>query len=173
MNGGLHRKREMENSRQKTLESSVQESLDRIEIMQTLYGWMSAQDRKDWAGLHKFVTEESTFASPRFGLQKGPAQIEANVKRALSHIEKTLHIINNEIIEIDADKAKVTFYVNAHHFKSGTPGGEHFTNRSVHVDDLKRTADGWKIMHVQAKAWWGEGNPEVRVKKDDQGTHVK
>jgi ketosteroid isomerase-like protein len=163
----------MANARKGSFEAQVQEALDRIEIMQVLYGWMRAQDLKDWAGLHEFITEESTFASPRFGLQRGKAQIEANIKRALAHIDGTLHVINNEVVEIDGDKAKATFYVNAHHLRKGLAGGEHFTNRAIHVDDLKRTTDGWKIMHVQAKAVWGEGNPEVRVKKEDQGTHVK
>jgi len=163
----------MPNAKQKGIETQVQEALDRIEVMQVLYGWMRTQDLKDWSGLHNFVTEESTFASPRFGLQRGPAQIEANVRRALAHIDATLHVINNEIVTIDGDKARATFYVNAHHLKKGTAGGDHFTNRALHVDDLKRTPQGWKIMHVQAKAIWGEGNPEVRVKKEDQGTHVK
>jgi ketosteroid isomerase-like protein len=163
----------MANSTPKKAEQRVQEDLDRIEIMQLLYGWMLAQDEKNWAGLHDFVTEESTFASPRFGLQRGPDQIEANVKRALAHIEKTLHVITGEVIEVEGDTAKATFYVNAHHFQSSAAGGEYFTNRAKHVDDLIRTVDGWKIKHVQAKAIWGEGNPEVRVRKEDAGTHVK
>lgn len=159
--------------KQNDIGAAAREALDRIEIMQVLYGWMRAQDDKNWAGLHSFLTEESTFASPRFGLQRGPAQIEANVKRALAHIDTTLHVIVGEVIEIEGDKAKATFYVNAHHLKRCVEGGEHFTNRSVHKDDLTRTRDGWKITHVQAKAWWGEGNPQVRVKQDDKETHVK
>jgi ketosteroid isomerase-like protein len=151
----------------------VQEAFDRLEIMQVLYGWMDAQDRKDWNGLHSFLTEESTFASPRFGLQQGPAAIEANVKRALAHIDATLHVIVGEVVEVNGDRATATFYVNAHHLKRGVEGGEYFTNRSVHKDDLVRTVNGWKIKHVQAKAWWGEGNPHVRVKPEDKGTHIK
>lgn len=153
--------------------AAVQKTLDHIEIMQVLYGWMRAQDQKDWAGLHAFLTPESTFASPRFGLQRGPAQVEANVKRALGHIDATLHVIMNEVVEINGDEAKATFNVNAHHLRRGTAGGEHFTNRALHKDDLVRTPDGWKIKHVEAKALWGEGNPQVRVKADDAQSHVK
>ena len=61
----------------------------------------------------------------------------------------------------DGDTATCRCYLHAQHTLHGTPGGDNFIIAGRYVDDLVRTADGWRITHRVLHFDWNEGNPKV------------
>ena len=64
-------------------------------------------------------------------------------------------------MSVDGDTATSTCYLHAQHVLPGTAGGDQFVFAGRYLDNLVRTADGWRIAERTLEAMWTSGNPAV------------
>lgn len=122
------------------------------------YGWIL--DHGPRTDLDKVFTADAVavYGGDRF---EGLPAIVDKVESALGPLSISQHIISNQQVEIDGDTATCRCYLHAQHTLHGTPGGDNFIIAGRYVDDLVRTADGWRITHRVLHFDWNEGNPKV------------
>lgn len=155
-----------------SVEAVLKKVRDHQEIVDVLHRFMAAQDSADWGALLETITPDARVESARFGEMRGADEVIAVCKRALSHYDGIIHVMNNVRIEQDGDKAKVHYYAISYHLRRGVEGGETLTNRGMNTVDVVRTEKGWKLdCYRSSKISWQEGNPKVRVNKADPATH--
>jgi 3-phenylpropionate/cinnamic acid dioxygenase small subunit len=126
---------------------SLQEISDRIEINDLLIRYTKAIDEKDWELLDSVYTADADIDYTTSGGIAGKyPEIREWLAKALAMFPMTVHFIGNSEIELDGDRAKgKTFVLNPMGFPK--EGGEidMFTVGAYYIDDLVRTADGWRI----------------------------
>ena len=76
----------------------------------------------------------------------GLAEYMPWVTAARAKYGRTQHMIGNIRVTLDGDRAHMRSYVQATHEIPGDPG-HLLTLWAAYVDDLVRTADGWRITH--------------------------
>ena len=91
----------------------------------------------------------------------GRDAIVDKVEDALGHLTVSQHIVTNQQVEITGDTATCRCYLHAQHTKRGTEGGDNWIVAGRYIDELRRTADGWRITHRTLTVDWTEGNPAV------------
>ena len=91
---------------------------------------------------------------------EGLDAITARIERPLSRLDVTQHVVTNHQVKVDGDTATCRCYLVGQHVK-GTDGGDTFIMAGVYDDELRRTADGWRIVHRTLTVTWTDGNPAV------------
>jgi uncharacterized protein (TIGR02246 family) len=141
---------------------SLDRLLDLQEITDLLHRYARALDEKDWSLLATcFTADAVAFYGEVLGRQEGVTAIEQVCRAALGHLDSSQHVISNPEIHIDGDAATARCYVHAQHTKAGTPGGDNMTIGGTYLDELVRTADGWRIRQRELRFLWQEGNQAV------------
>jgi 3-phenylpropionate/cinnamic acid dioxygenase small subunit len=141
---------------------TIESLADRLEIADLLnrYGW--ALDDRDWARLATCFTADAVgLYGPVLGRQEGLAAITRICRAALEPLDSSQHLIGSHQIDVAGDTARSRCHLHAQHTKAGTPGGDHFTLGGTYVDELVRTAAGWRIRQRELIVLWQEGNPRV------------
>ena len=67
-----------------------------------------------------------------------------------SRYEGTMHALTNTLVTLDGDRAHSRTYLQAYHWLpvpngNGKPRPADFVTTGVYIDDLQRTAEGWRI----------------------------
>lgn len=141
---------------------SLEHLLDLQEIIDLLHRYACALDEKDWPLLATcFTADAVALYGEALGRQEGFAAIENVCRAALGHLDSSQHMISNPEIQVEGDTATARCYVHAQHTKAGTPGGDNVTIGGTYLDELVRTADGWRIRHRELRFLWQEGNQAV------------
>lgn len=134
----------------------------RQQIFDLLHCYCSALDTRDWRRLAScFLPGAVAVYGEDLGRQDGYAAIEQPCRSALGPLDSSHHMISNQEIEIDGDTARSRCYLHAQHTKAGTPGGDNLAIGGMYVDELVRTAEGWRIRFRELRFLWQEGNPAV------------
>lgn len=136
--------------------------LDRLEITDLLNRYALALDDRDWQRLATCFTPDAVgLYGPVLGRRDGFPAIEQLCRGALEPLDSSHHMISNHEIEIHGDTARSRCYVQAQHTKRGTAGGDNFVIGGAYIDELVRTAEGWRICRRELRLIWQEGNPRV------------
>jgi ketosteroid isomerase-like protein len=144
------------------MKRTLENLLDRMEITDLLNRYATALDDRDWTRLATCFTPDAVgLYGPVLGRRDGFAAIEQLCRGALEPLDSSHHMITNHEIEIDGDTARARCYLQAQHTKRGTPGGDNFVIAGAYIDELVRTADGWRIRQRELRVIWQEGNPRV------------
>ena len=140
-----------------------QELSDRIEIVDLLHRYATGLDTRDWELLASVFTADGVadYSSLELGVNEGPDAIVDLCRGALSGLDATQHIISNEAIEVDGDRARARCYFQAQHVFRGAPGGDNFIVAGTYEDALVRTPAGWRIERRTLTPTWLEGNASV------------
>lgn len=133
------------------------------EITEILFGYGYALDAGDWAGLR------ACFAPDVVGHYGGdPIEgyegIEQMCRTTLEPLSASQHLIGNVVVVLDASdptRATSTCYLHAQHVRPGAEGGDQFIFAGRYLDELVRTAEGWRITVRTLDAMWTSGNPGV------------
>ncbi|MEM7287036.1 MAG: nuclear transport factor 2 family protein [Actinomycetota bacterium] len=141
-------------------EEVLRTMLDTQEIVDLTiaYGWIL--DHGPRSDLDQVFTPDAVaiYGGQRFdGL---PAIIE-KVEASLGHLTVSQHIVANQQVAIDGDTATCRCYLHAQHTKRGTEGGDNYIVAGRYIDDLVRTAEGWRITHRILDVDWTDGNLAV------------
>ena len=120
---------------------------DRIEIEDLLHRYAEMVDRREWSQMDRIFALEATLDYTSTGGQKGPfRETLAWLDRALESWPINLHVVSNAIIEIDGDVARSRCYFHAPMGRETEDGQYVITNSGRYLDELARTADGWRIV---------------------------
>jgi len=85
---------------------------------------------------------------------------EAAVK-GLSALNATQHHLGLPVIDLDGDVAHSRCCFMAQHVRNDLAPNPFLLIGGWYTDDLKRTADGWRITKRVGTALWYDGNPDV------------
>jgi 3-phenylpropionate/cinnamic acid dioxygenase small subunit len=143
-------------------ETKLQYLLDRAAISDVQLRYATGVDMRDWALYRTCFTDEMEcdFSSVFGG---GPRQLKADrwvetVRRTISGLKATQHMITNHVITIDGDEATCVAYVQARHHFPNTTGASDQTMFGYYTNRLARTPDGWKIRACKLTVTWNTGN---------------
>ena len=135
---------------------------DRLAIVDLLHRYATGLDTKDWDKLASVFTADGVADYGALGgVNQGPAAIVKLCSGALGGLDASQHIITNEVIELDGDRARARCYFQAQHVFTGAEGGDNFLVGGTYDDEIVRTVDGWRIRHRTLTATWTDGNPVV------------
>ena len=141
-----------------------QEMADRREIDDVLCRYAWTLDHHDWNVLRDEVfTADATIDFLEYGgLFEGIDAIVANISRVLGGLDASQHLIGTSSAEIDGDTATARCDRQAQHVLDAAPGdGSQLLFGGTYVDQLVRTAVGWRIKHRTLHPTWVAGNSEV------------
>jgi hypothetical protein len=133
--------------------------VDRAAITDVTIRYCWALDTKDWAVLDTVFTEDAN--GDLLEDVVGRVAIKKRVETALSHMDETQHLISNHQIVVRGDTATCRCYLQAQHVRKAAHGGPNFIIAGRYEDELKRTADGWRITFRRLVVMWTDGNPGV------------
>ncbi len=136
--------------------------LDHHDVCNLLYRYAQALDEKNWELLATCFTPDAVaLYGEVLGRKDGFEAIRETCRSALGKLDSSQHIISNPEIEIDGDRATSRCYVHAQHTKAGTPGGDNMIIGGTYLDEIVRTADGWRIQQRELRFLWQEGNQAI------------
>lgn len=72
----------------------------------------------------------------------------------------TMHALSNIIIDVDGDGARAETYCQAYHL---LPGQERMIVGGRYLDELERTAQGWRIRRRRYVMDWNETEPSTAL----------
>jgi ketosteroid isomerase-like protein len=123
---------------------TLRELSDREEIRETIIRWSRAVDTADWELFRASFTEDLAADFSELGLPVMPAaELGAVLERSMDHFEVMHHILSNTTYhEVNEQTARTSTLVTA---TSVPKGGAPFQTLAWYHDDLRRTADGWRI----------------------------
>ncbi len=126
---------------------SIQEISDRIEINNLLIDYCSAIDSHDWNALDGIFLPEAFIDYTALGGIKGDfAAIKEYLSRVLPFFPSTQHLIANSRLWIDGDTARGrTMCHNPMEMPLKAGGSQVAFYGLWYVDELVRTANGWRI----------------------------
>jgi hypothetical protein len=113
-------------------------------IAAVLLRYATGIDRRDWVLFRSCFTEDFEGDYPGFGRWHGADAITHFMTEAHAALGPTLHRLTNLVIEGDAAQATARSYVDAL-LMPATPEGEIHRAAGWYEDQLRRTAEGWKI----------------------------
>ena len=121
----------------------------KIAIRETLYRYSLMVDRRRWEMIDEVFSEDATidYTSVGWGATAGPhREMLTWLDGMLEPWPMNLHLISNEIIEVDGDQATSTCCFNAPMGRKDEAGKSTFlTNAGYYHDRLVRTPAGWRI----------------------------
>lgn len=143
---------------------SLQQISDRIEIQDLLTRYTVAIDTKDWSLLDScFLPDAVVDYTATGGIQGRYPEVRAWLEKALAPFPVTVHYISNSTVELDGDRASSrTYVINPMGFPNPDGSLHMFTVGGYYVDELARTADGWRIAkRVEESAFLDGTLPEA------------
>lgn len=135
---------------------SLEEISDRMEIQDLLVAYSYAIDSRDFGALDQVFTPDAFIDYTVFGGSAG------NLEETKKFLEESMpmfrsfqHMVSTSKIEIDGDTAKVkTICHNPMVMPIGDDKVQVFYCGLWYVDDMVRTADGWRIQRrVEEKSY--------------------
>jgi SnoaL-like domain len=146
-------------------EDKLQFLLDRAAISDVQLRYATCVDLRDWPLLRSCFTDE---IETGFAIASGsaPPRIKADdwvglVRRTISGMQATQHVITNHVITLDGDEATCVASVQARHHLPNETGGSDQVMYGYYTNRFVRTRDGWKIRTRQLTVTWNEGNMHI------------
>jgi SnoaL-like domain len=146
--GALAATAQASRNKRAAIQFNAQALSDRAAIEDTLTRYTTAMDTKDWALLESVFT---TDAEADFSKVGGPAKPIASAKDIAGLLKLALgtlttqHVWSNALIKLEGDRASVTSYLIAYHWRKDN--GMAFVTHGRHVDVFVRekTTGHWLI----------------------------
>jgi SnoaL-like domain len=152
----------MANEKQNRVDISTERlalMLDRMDITDVLCRYGSAIDRcsadqsdATFALLADCLSEDVVVDYGVGGMHKGLDAWIAFVRQSAPRMGRTLHLYTNFLINVDGDTAHAVFNVQATHTWESERGPRFLIAGGTFEDDLRRTANGWRISHITLNA---------------------
>jgi ketosteroid isomerase-like protein len=136
---------------------SLQEISDRIEIHDLLVRYSHAIDTRDFDALDRVFTPDAFIDYSSMGGAKGSLpEIKEFLRKAMAQFSGFQHMIANSMIELRGDRATGRTICHNPMVLTRPDGQTHvFTCGLWYVDELVRTAQGWRIRErVEEKCYF-------------------
>jgi 3-phenylpropionate/cinnamic acid dioxygenase small subunit len=149
------------------VELTMEKLLERARIEDLLNRYATALDSRDWAALDQVFAPNATAHFQGIGHFEDRDAIVAVIRSVLGQCGPTQHLLGNMRIEINGEEAHAKSYLQAIHAGLGKYAGEKMTVWGEYRDTLKRTPQGWRIVHRELVAIHGEGDIGAAVIRRD------
>ena len=137
-------------------DQQLQLLLDEREIRNLALSAWAAIDRKDWDGYANVFAEDGEFEIMG-QRRKGREEIVAGPARDLAKYDGLQHIVTNQIVAVDGDRAEGQWYAIAVHVPDGDDPGVHADVGLRYRFTAGRTAEGWRFTEVVIDILWTSG----------------
>jgi 3-phenylpropionate/cinnamic acid dioxygenase small subunit len=130
--------------------------VDRLAIQDLLVRYCRAIDTKDWDLLDTVFVPDAHVDYTSSGGAQGPyPEVRAWLAQVLPNFPMSQHAVSNFEIEVTGDRAKSRAYFYNPMARPKPEGGVSlFFVGGYYVDELVRTADGWRItQRIEQQAW--------------------
>lgn len=135
---------------------------DHLEIRDVLTRYATALDSGEWELLSDVFTADGVAEFGDLGgRHEGVGAIAAFVRSVLEGLDASQHLIGNESVLLDGDRAKARCYFQAQHFVVSANGGNCYLVGGTYEDELVRTPAGWRISLRRLVPTWFDGNAGV------------
>jgi hypothetical protein len=140
--------------------------LDRREIQDVALRYARAADRRDYALFEAIFSEDARLSghrgdpdtTPSYFALEGRDAIVASM-RALERFESTLHVVSNQLVEVDGDHAHGETYCIAHHIYREDGVAMNHTMAIRYQDRLVRANGRWRFQHRRLAVDWERHAP--------------
>ena len=139
--------------------TSLRALQDRTDIADVLYRYSSAVDSFDNAGVRSALADDVWAQYGNGNPVEGGDKLAAWIAEATATVIWQHHLLNVYHITIDGDQAKTLSYLTSYQVFNENPDAAIILVARYH-DELKRTADGWKISRRVMEVLWGESKAD-------------
>jgi hypothetical protein len=133
---------------------------DRTDIADVLYRYSSAVDSFDKEGLRSCLADD---ISAQYGNSE-PVTDADTLANWITDATATCiwqhHLLNVYHVKIDGDRANTVSYLTSYQVFEEDPKAAIILVARYH-DELRRTAEGWKISERVMELLWGESKPDT------------
>jgi len=133
----------------------VRELWDRQLISRVAHTYARGVDRRDWELVRSCFAEEAHVEGTT---ASGPVDAYlADLRPAVERFVTTMHVMANQLIDVDGDRGHSETYAVAFHWAAEPAGTPHPANLTVGVryhDDLVRRGDRWVITRRVVSGDW-------------------
>ena len=139
--------------------ASLRALQDRTEIAEVLYKYSSTVDSFDYDGLRSVLADDIWAQYGNGDPVEGADKLAGWIAEATATIIWQHHLLNVYHITIDGDQAKTLSYLTSYQVFKENPEAAIILVARYH-DELRRTADGWKISKRIMELLWGESKAD-------------
>lgn len=134
------------------IDLAVQDLIDRSAIQGLLVRYAHAVDRRDLTTVAECFTQDASYKG---SLGEGTIQAAlAALRDRMERYESTMHLLGNQLIEIDGDRARSETYAIAHHRTNANGDLRLLVVGVRYEDDLVRHEGRWLIRHRVVHMEW-------------------
>lgn len=144
--------------------ADVQSLLDRVAISETVLGYATGLDRRDWELYRSIFADEIDMDFSSLGIPAGRVDADQWVEDAkllFAGFEATQHLSANHVHDLRGDEATCVSYMQAEHFVREGADLQRWTIGGYYTNELRRTDRGWKLHEVTLTVTWQTGNRDV------------
>jgi len=142
---------------------------DKMQIAEVVLRYCRGVDRLDFALVRSCYHDGAV--DHHTGFSGDVDKYVAWIEEGLSRFAGTMHLVGNQLVEVDGDRARSETYGNAHHW--GEPPDDparNFVSGFRYVDDMERRDGEWRISERWAVREWTRSIPaEVVRPKEGEG----
>ena len=139
--------------------ASLRALQDRTEIADVLYKYSSTVDSFDYDGLRSVLADDIWTQYGNGDPVEGADKLADWIAEATATIIWQHHLLNVYHITIDGDQAKTLSYLTSYQVFKENPDAAIILVARYH-DELRRTAEGWKISKRIMELLWGESKAD-------------
>ncbi|NLR73189.1 nuclear transport factor 2 family protein [Novosphingobium sp. ERN07] len=137
--------------------STLQAVIDRIEIADVLIRYARAVDRLD-SNLFETVWAEKATVDYGEGAEDARAWTRGMLDR-IGSMDRTQHSLSNSLVDVNGNFANAETQCTAYHLIAGDEGATAMIVGGRYLDQLERTAAGWRISQRRYVMDWNETHP--------------
>jgi 3-phenylpropionate/cinnamic acid dioxygenase small subunit len=133
------------------IDKALQHLIDRAAIQDLLVRYAHCVDRRDLEGVAACFTADAEYRG-----SLGDGTIEnalVALRDRMARYESTMHLLGNQLIEIDGDRARSETYAIAHHRLNNDGDRRTLTVGVRYADDLVRREGRWvicrRVVHME------------------------
>jgi hypothetical protein len=131
---------------------------DRHDILDLIATLGRRLDERDFEALRDLFTHDASVSTPG-GAATGHDALVDQARRRHSQDDGIQHIITNQLVDIDADRASVRANLLVSFARSGVDDPQPFLLGEVYRFELRRTDDGWRIVSLGSTPVWSLNRP--------------
>ena len=143
------------------MSNDLQALLDERDIVALAARYCRALDTKDWPLLSEVFVPDATAELGTASLLEGLDAITARIRPALGYLDDSQHLVGNHEVSVDGDTGTHRCYLQAQHIRKVADGSPNYMIAGRYEDRVRRTPDGWRIVHRTLTVMWTEGNLTV------------
>ena len=144
-------------------DQSLRDRIDVIDVCRRMAWYM---DEHSWPALQNLFTDKVIldYTSLSGGEPSSVSREELieTWRRSLSGYDAVQHLVSNETVELDGDRAKAAAMFIATHLLPNPHGGPLWTVGGEYRYRLLRTGSGWRITELAMRIAWSDGNRHIR-----------